>query len=309
MRPVFTGRENDRLTRGRKRPGREEKREMEKRGNEVETGINFDRLQILYMAASAAEREANTAMHRGITAMLSGLLTAALLPVVPVSGSANCQAIGYGQGKAVDSENRPQDAVAFDAQYGKYDAYATTPDRSRIILTFDQGYENGYTAEILDTLQEKHVTAVFFITGDYAKKETELVNRMIAEGHMLGNHGMKHASLPTLTPSEAKSEIMELHDYVLETYDYEMQYFRCPCGEYSESALETIQDCGYCTLFWSDAYVDWNPDDQPDPAASLERLEEHAHGGEILLLHGVSSTNAAILGDLIDALRADGYTL
>ena len=151
--------------------------------------------------------------------------------------------------------------------------------------------------------------AVFFLTGDYAKKETDLVNRMIAEGHVLGNHGMTHASLPTLSEAEAKAEIMDLHQYVLDKYGSEMQYFRCPCGEYSEAALETAQACGYRTLFWSDAYVDWKTDAQPDPAESLERLRAHAHGGEILLLHAVSSTNAEILGDLIDALRAEGYTL
>ncbi len=246
--------------------------------------------------------------HRGLTTTLACLLTAALLPVPPVY-AADETVIGYGQGTAVDSENRPQDAIAFDAQYAAYDAYAMTPDRSRIVLTFDQGYENGYTAEILDTLREKQVTAIFFLTGDYAKKETALVRRMIEEGHTLGNHGMTHASLPTLSAQAAQAEILDLHEYVLDTYGYEMQYFRCPCGEYSESALAVAQDCGYRTLFWSDAYVDWKTDDQPDPAAALERLTEHAHGGEILLLHAVSSTNAAILGDLIDALRADGYIL
>ena len=203
--------------------------------------------------------------NRWTTGLLSGLLTVAVLPVSPVSAVSG-EVIGYGQGTAVDSENRPVDAVAFDAQYARYDAYATTPDRSQILLTFDQGYENGYTGQILDTLREKQVHAVFFLTGDYAKKETDLVNRMIAEGHVLGNHGMTHASLPTLSEAEAKAEIMDLHQYVLDKYGYEMQYFRCPCGEYSEAALETAQACGYRTLFWSDAYVDWKTDAQPDPA-------------------------------------------
>ena len=130
--------------------------------------------------------------NRWTTGLLSGLLTVAVLPVSPVSAVSG-EVIGYGQGTAVDSENRPVDAVAFDAQYARYDAYATTPDRSQILLTFDQGYENGYTGQILDTLREKQVHAVFFLTGDYAKKETDLVNRMIAEGHVLGNHGMTHA--------------------------------------------------------------------------------------------------------------------
>lgn len=240
-----------------------------------------------------------------LVSSMAGLLCGAMLAGnMQVSAGT---AIGYGQGTQVNAENIPLGALDFDAQYQKYDAYATTPDRDRIIITFDQGYENGYTAQILDTLAEKHVTAIFFLTGDYAKKETELVNRMIQEGHMLGNHGMTHASLPTLDESHAKEELMSLHEYVLENYDYEMQYFRCPCGEYSEQALKTAQSLGYKTLFWSGAHVDWLTDKQPDPAQSLEKLTSSAHGGEILLLHSVSATNAEILGDLIDALREQNY--
>ncbi len=247
-------------------------------------------------------------MNRWISSAAAALCTAAMLPAA-VTSAVSTDVIGYGQGTAVDTQNRPTDALAFNNQYADCDTYATTPEENRIILTFDQGYENGYTAQILDTLQEKNVTAIFFLTGDYAKKETALVERMIAEGHTLGNHGMTHASLPKLSTEEAKDEIMDLHDFVLDTYDYEMQYFRCPCGEYSEAALETVQSCGYRTLFWSDAYVDWNTDAQPEPAESLQRLTEHAHSGEILLLHSVSSTNAEILGDLIDALREQGFTV
>lgn len=153
--------------------------------------------------------------------------------------------IGFGQGTSVDSANRPTDALSFNSRYGELDAYALSDDDKRIIITFDQGYENGYTEKILDTLKEKNVKAIFFLTGDYAKKETALVKRMIEEGHVLGNHGMTHASLPTLSESEAEKEIMSLHDYVMNNYGYQMQYFRCPCGEYSEAALETVQNAGY----------------------------------------------------------------
>lgn len=238
----------------------------------------------------------------------AALLIALLLlsPGLPVKAS---NAIGYGQGTQVDSENRPLGALEFDAQYEKYGAYATTPDRNRVILTFDQGYENGYTDEILDVLAEKNVTAIFFLTGDYARAEPELVRRMAAEGHILGNHGMTHASLPTLSREAAEEEIASLHEYVMQEYGYEMQYFRCPCGEYSEDTLQTAQALGYKTLFWSYAYVDWLTDKQPDPGQALQGLIDSAHGGEILLLHSVSSTNAAILGQLIDALRDKGLTI
>ena len=238
----------------------------------------------------------------------AALFTAALIPCSAVY-AADSTKIGYGQGTAVDQFNRPCDAAAFTSRYGDLDAFALSQDDKRIIITFDQGYENGYTEKILDTLKEKNASAIFFLTGDYAKKESALVKRMIAEGHTLGNHGMTHASLPTLSDAEAEKEIMSLHDFVMNNYGYQMQYFRPPCGEYSEKALETVQKCGYKTVFWSFAYVDWKTDAQPDPAESLKKLVNAAHGGEILLLHSVSSTNAEILGDLIDSLRAKGFTV
>ena len=218
-------------------------------------------------------------------------------------------AAGYGQGRLRDAQNRPTDAVTFQAQYAPLDACALTEDEHRILLTFDQGYENGYTAAILDTLKEKQVRALFFLTGDYAKRESSLVQRMIDEGHCLGNHGMKHLALPTLTAAETENEIMELHRFVQAQYGYEMQYFRPPCGEYDADALKTVQSLGYRTVFWSAAHVDWMTDRQPDPQKALADLTDMAHGGAVYLLHSVSSTNAQILGSLIDSLRAKGYTV
>lgn len=219
------------------------------------------------------------------------------------------EAVGYGQGRARDAQNRPTDAVSFQEEYRSLGASSLTEDSDRILLTFDQGYENGYTAAILDTLAEKNVRAIFFLTGDYAKRETALVKRMIAEGHCLGNHGMKHLALPTLSPEEIETEIMSLHDYVLSQYGYEMQYFRPPCGEYDADALRTVQKLGYRTVFWSAAHVDWMTERQPEPQKALADLTDMAHGGAIYLLHSVSATNAQILGSLIDNLRSAGYTL
>ncbi|MDE6520575.1 MAG: polysaccharide deacetylase family protein [Ruminococcus sp.] len=240
--------------------------------------------------------------------IIPAIVTAAVMPVSAVYATDN-RVIGYGQGTNLDSLNRPVDAVQFNERYSDFDAYAVSDDEKRIVITFDQGYENGYTAKILDTLKEKNVKAIFFLTGDYAKKEESLVKRMINEGHTIGNHGMTHASLPKLSQKEAEEEIMSLHNFVINNYGYEMQYFRCPCGEYSEQALETVQKCGYKTVFWSFAYVDWKTDSQPCPAEGIRKLSESAHGGEILLLHSVSSTNAEILGQVIDNFREQGFTV
>ncbi len=216
---------------------------------------------------------------------------------------------GYGQGRQVDENNRPYGAIAFNDELGCYDCRAILDDDKKICLTFDQGYENGYTASILDTLKDKDVKAVFFLTGDYAERNKELVQRMIDEGHIIGNHGMKHKSLPTLSPEEAKKEIMDLHEFVKEEYGCEMQYFRPPCGEYSEQSMAICQQLGYKTMLWSFAYQDWDVNNQPDPEEAFERVSSAAHGGGIYLLHSVSATNAEILPRVIDSLREQGFEL
>lgn len=217
--------------------------------------------------------------------------------------------IGYGQGKSVDQDNCPYGALDFNSIYGQYDAFALSKDVDSIILTFDQGYENGYTESILNTLRDKNVKAIFFLTGDYAKKEKALVNRMIDEGHMLGNHGATHASMPDLSYEEVLEEIKSLHDYVLSEYNYEMQYLRPPCGEFSQMSLAAAQELGYKTIMWSFAYVDWNTDSQPSTSEAFNKMIDAAHGGGIYLLHSVSKTNSEVLGAVIDSLRAKGFTL
>jgi peptidoglycan-N-acetylmuramic acid deacetylase len=222
-------------------------------------------------------------------------------------GSLDSTCKGYGQGNERDENNCPIGAKMFNDEYGEYDSYAVFEDASGVCLTFDQGYENGYTSSILDTLKEKNVKAVFFLTGDYAKRNKELVQRMIDEGHIIGNHGMKHKSLPSLTYEEAKEEIMSLHEYVKSEYSYEMTYLRPPCGEYSEKSLAICSELGYKTMLWSFAYCDWDVNNQPEQSASLEKVSGAACDGAIYLLHSVSETNAEILPQVIDNIRQQGY--
>ena len=199
-------------------------------------------------------------------------------------------------------------AAIADVQYGDLDetigrAYRESIQKflicageiSRMRPLFAMNFGDSWQSGLENALAMKEL---YEVAAKYGKIEWR---------HILGNHGMTHASLPTLSDEDAKKEIMSLHDYVMENYGYEMQYFRCPCGEYSERALETAKNCGYKTLFWSSAYVDWNTNSQPSPAEGLKKLGDAAHGGEILLLHSVSATNAEILGQLIDDFRAKGF--
>jgi peptidoglycan-N-acetylmuramic acid deacetylase len=213
---------------------------------------------------------------------------------------------GYGMGRDVDAANRPYGAENFNADYSQLGAYAIFEPGSGVTLTFDEGYENGYTCKILDTLAQKNVKAIFFVTGDYVKANKPLIKRMIDEGHIIGNHGMKHKSIPALSDEAVREDIMSLHNLIKDEFGVDMKFFRPPCGEFSERSLATVQNLGYTTLMWSFAYVDWEADKQGDPEQSYDRITSAAHEGEIMLLHAVSATNADILPRVIDNLREQG---
>ena len=216
---------------------------------------------------------------------------------------------GYGQGVNVDDKNRPTGATMLQDKYGKYDAYFIAEESQNIYLTFDEGYENGYTSNILDTLKNKNCPAVFFVTMDYVKKNPDLVQRMIDEGHVVGNHSVNHKSMPTLSYDDAYNEIAELHNYVKENFGYEMYLFRPPMGEFSEQTLALTQSLGYKTALWSYAYRDYDTENQPAVSEAYDKITKAKHPGAIYLLHAVSETNAAVLGDVIDDFRNSGYTV
>ena len=222
----------------------------------------------------------------------------------------NAAKISYGMGIETDSENRPIGAISAQRQYGEQGAlFIGEGDVKRLWLTFDEGYENGYTAQILNTLKEKDVRAVFFVTYDYAVKNPELIRRMIDEGHTVGNHTFSHPSLPDCTPDELYNELSQLHDYIREEFGYEMYVMRPPMGEFSERVLKCAADMGYTTVLWSFAYADWDVDNQPEQSAAYEKITSKTHNGAVYLLHAVSQTNAAVLGSVIDFWLKEGYTI
>ena len=180
-------------------------------------------------------------------------------------------------------------------------------DRKVIYLTFDEGYEAGYTPKILEVLRENEVKATFFITAHYLNTQEDLVKQMIDDGHIVGNHTVNHKSMPSLTDEQIRKEIMELHHAIYEKFEYDMKYIRPPKGEFSERTLRYTNSLGYQTVMWSFAYEDWNESKQPDEAKSKEKILKNLHNGEIMLLHGNSKTNTNILDSIIKESKNMGY--
>lgn len=235
--------------------------------------------------------------------------TAASVPADTDFAALSNEKQGWGQGVQMDEKNRPLSSLLYQEKYGCYDALFIGPEEKKLYLTFDEGYENGYTASILDTLKEKGVSAVFFVTLDYIEREPELIQRMIDEGHVVGNHSANHPSFPTVSIDERCQEILQVEQIMKDQFGYEdMHLFRPPAGEFSEQVLAQMQSMGYKTVFWSYAYKDWDPNNQMGPDKAIEKVCGALHDGAIYLLHAVSSDNAAILGDFIDKAREQGYT-
>lgn len=180
-------------------------------------------------------------------------------------------------------------------------------EKKSIYLTFDEGYEAGYTPQILATLKENDVKAAFFITAHYINTQPELVKQMIDEGHIIGNHTVNHKSMPELSEEQIQTEVMQLHQVMQEKYNYEMKYIRPPKGEFSQNTLQITNRLGYTTVMWSFAYEDWNEDKQPDESSAKKKILDNLHNGEIMLLHGNSKTNTNLLDSIIKESKNMGY--
>ena len=213
-------------------------------------------------------------------------------------------------GLSFRQEGAPPIGNAGKDQLRQYQAaYIGNVGEKVLYLTFDAGYENGCTAKILDTLKEKQVPAAFFLVGNYIRQSPDLVRRMVAEGHTVGNHTMHHYDMSRLSDKAAFSkELTDLEALYKETVGQELpKFYRPPQGIYSEENLKMAQELGYKTLFWSLAYVDWNNDAQPTREAAFAKLLPRTHNGAVVLLHSTSKTNAEILGELIDKWKEAGY--
>lgn len=177
----------------------------------------------------------------------------------------------------------------------------------KVYLTFDEGYEAGYTEKILEVLKQNNVPATFFITAHYVNTQPELVQKMIEGGHIIGNHTVNHKSMPSLSLEEIKKEVMNLHTTIYEKYNYEMQYIRPPKGEYSEKTVAYCNSLGYTTVMWSFAYDDWDENKQGREEYAKKKILDNIHNGAVILLHGNSKDNTNVLDTCIKEIKNMGY--
>ena len=236
---------------------------------------------------------------------------AALLSAVLLIASFFTEAVPTGSwGLSFQTEGQTPAAPVSPEKLRELDAAYLDADGGKVLyLTFDAGYENGYTEEILDVLKKQEVSAAFFLVGDYLERNADLVRRMAKEGQIVGNHTMNHPDMSAVPSREAfEKELQGVEKLYTDITGQTLpKFYRPPQGLYSEETLKMAKDLGYKTVFWSLAYADWNNDSQLDPEEAVEKLNKRVHDGAVVLLHSTSKTNAEILDRLITGWKDMGY--
>lgn len=218
--------------------------------------------------------------------------------------SITASAKGFGVGK----NNKGERPNVEDPIITENNGYAIGKDNKKIYLTFDCGYENGYTESILDTLKETDTKAIFFITGHYLKSSKNIVKRMMDEGHIIGNHTYSHKDFTKSTSMEILNDLKKLEDSFYQEFGINMSKFvRPPRGEYNEMSQKTLKENGYISVFWSLAYIDWHKDVYNGNHYSYQKVISRIHNGAIILMHTVGKDNMVDLKDIIMKLKEEGY--
>lgn len=244
-----------------------------------------------------------------LSILLTGILITRNNKAIETSASSNLsnKKIGWGIKREKDHK-RPDVGKENKELMEKYNGiYIGNENKKYIYLTFDEGYEAGYTEKILDVLKENDVKATFFITAHYLNTAEELVKRMVNEGHIVGNHTVNHKTLPEISDKEIDEEVMGLHQAIYEKTGYEMKYIRPPKGEYSERSLDATNKLGYTTVMWTFGYMDYDENKQKGTEYAKKIILDNLHNGEIMLLHGNSKDNANVLDEIIKSAKAEGY--
>ncbi|KAB8129367.1 delta-lactam-biosynthetic de-N-acetylase [Gracilibacillus oryzae] len=240
-------------------------------------------------------------MQKLYVILLIGVISA-LMPL-------EISAASYGWGYKKATDHQPPEVGKYKAILDKYNSIYLDPSGDKhVYLTFDNGYEAGFTEQILDVLKKENVPATFFLTGHYVEDKPDLVKRMLKEGHIIGNHSDTHRDFTKLSKEELKEDIEILTNKLKKVdKDAVVQYVRPPKGTFNEQSLQWANELGYTHVFWSLAFVDWNEGQEKGWEYAYNQVIDQIHPGAIILMHTVSEDNADGLAPIIKELKKQGY--
>ena len=175
-------------------------------------------------------------------------------------------------------------------------------------LTFDEG-PNKYTARLLDILKEKETPATFFVLGSWAERYPELIRREVAEGHAVGSHSYSHTKLTTLTAEEIAADLDKSLEALTRITGQTPSLLRVPGGHYNDDVRAYAREKGLRIIQWSVDSRDWEKKNRDSIMENIFESRYNVKDGGIILLHDVHATTVDCVGEIIDRLKAEGYTL
>lgn len=192
----------------------------------------------------------------------------------------------------------------------KYNAYYIGENKKIIYLTFDEGGNQTYLKEIVDILNQNNVKATFFLCNGYMLKNADLIKNMVKKGHNIGNHTVKHKTMPKLANKD------NFNEFIYQIRGFENNYYKItgkkldkiyrePKGEYSYRTLSIVKDMGYKTFFWSADHYDFAGNVSKEE--TLNRLMTRYHNGAIYMLHPQNKGNYEALDEFIKNMKKLGY--
>lgn len=177
-----------------------------------------------------------------------------------------------------------------------------------IALTFDAGGPSGPTSHILDILATHHLRVTFFVTGDWAKENPDLVRRIHQEGHEIGNHTMNHLDLVTLPDAQVCSELTQAEQVISPITGVTTRpYYRPPYGSRDNRVRQLAAQLGYRTIYWTVDTLDWQSSATSESITTIAM--NHLGNGVIVLMHAGSQVESETLDKLIIKIEQAGYQI
>ena len=177
---------------------------------------------------------------------------------------------------------------------------ATVTDK-KVAITFDDGPNENYTADLLKGLKERGVLATFFLLGAEVEKYPKLTEQIYADGHLIGTHSYQHVNLCNLTDEKAIEQIVKTNQIIEKITGECPQFIRPPFGSWKK---ELDYNITMIEVLWDVDPKDWCTNNTD---CIVKRVVKNVKDGDIILLHDASSSSVEAALQIIDCLQADGY--
>jgi peptidoglycan/xylan/chitin deacetylase (PgdA/CDA1 family) len=176
---------------------------------------------------------------------------------------------------------------------------------NRIALTFDDGPTPGVTELILDELARRHARATFFMIGEKAAASPDLVRRVAAEGHEIGNHTYTHVKLTQLPDAGVAAELARTQETIRQITGHAPRLLRPPFGELRKNQSPLVRNAGLQVALWSIDSRDWS---HPATSESVSHVIKYLQSGAIILFHDLTPATGHVIPSLMDAVDEKGLS-